>query len=117
MDECKNIEDGTQNEGKTTLASIRSKEEQDAIAADLSNHAYWLGGVQIGPREVYWFSNTKLKLGIIAMNYTNWHSGEPEEKDEYSCIGMGNSLHGHGGTTWYNYGCHSSCRGLCELRF
>merc|ERR1712159_414482 len=111
VDECKGIEPG-----RTSIASIRSPAEQKSVCIDFPGGYWWLGGVQIGNSNWYWFSDTSLEMTITPIrntSYTNWKEWEPNNPKTEHCLMMYGVNESY---QWNDARCTETFRALCELR-
>ena len=108
--ECMNIEPN-----RTSIASIRSAEEQSNVLIEIPDEKFWTGGVQIGDKLWYWYSyksNSRSFVGIKEVGYTHWYKGEPNNPLE-TCLELQIKEYSH---TWNDVQCMNKQRAICELR-
>ena len=105
---CQNIEPG-----RSSIASVRSPEEQAHIVKGLPDEAWWLGGIRLGGHKWYWTSMKKYKIMFTPLTYKNWHAGEPSTPKFDHCLHM----HTAGlGRKWNDISCIHRFRAICEIR-
>merc|ERR1712117_66568 len=97
-------------EGKATLTSIRSMEENDYILS-LISYVSWIGGTDAAEEGVWrWVEDDSL----VDASFTNWGLGCPRDSESLgeSLNCMWSSIGGYIGT-WYDESCKSVSYAIC----
>ena len=112
VNECKNIE-----RSRTSIASIRTKNEQRFIERERIEVDHWVGGIQLGYKRWVWFTDKDFSMSVTPMGYTNWYTNRPDYPTGSYCMAIESSNTGYKPFTWNDYKCYlTSKAGLCELR-
>merc|ERR1719392_4494 len=109
--ECQKIE-----VGRTTLASIENKNEQESISkSDIPDvYGTWTAGVMIPPlQKWFWYKDNGEQVMLKQVTSFFWNSGQPDgDKDGY-CMNIFNVARGR---KWNDFSCENKLPALCEIR-
>lgn len=108
MMQCTEIEPG-----RSTIASVRTKEERQQIAqSSLSPQKRWIGGVRIAQSLWYWFRYKGQHSSIQPIKKFFWGKHQPSASSSSQvCVKIGENK-----KCWIDELCHSVATALCEIR-
>merc|ERR1712189_947 len=110
VEECKKIEPG-----RSTLASIETKAEQNDVAqADIDGYWTWTAGIMVAQlKKWYWYKDNGKDFSFKPLNKSFWNKGQPS--GDGNCVSL--CPKEKGAKRMLNDDlCSSLCPALCELR-
>merc|ERR1719378_1770369 len=106
---CQNIDPG-----QSSIASIRSSDEQRHIVEGLPDEDWWIGGVRLGGYKWFWAEMINNKVTFTSMNYKNWYAGEPSSPEFDHCVHLQVEAMQR---KWNDVNCAANrFRAICEIR-